>query len=91
MGAGPSLRAGGYARFVYLRDPDGHRVELFTNHYQTIDIEDEPIRWEVSDLNTGRWGTQPPASWREEGSEFTGTTVGQSENNLPERAPIIAR
>src|SRR5262249_36033036 len=33
---GPGRHFGpGHARFVYLRDPDGHRVELFTNHYQT--------------------------------------------------------
>src|SRR5262245_2072461 len=71
---GPGRHFGpGYARFVYLRDPDGHRVELFTNHYQTIDIEDEPVRWQVSDLSTGRWGAFPPASWLQEASPFAGT------------------
>jgi catechol 2,3-dioxygenase len=35
----------GLARFLYLRDPDGHRVELFPSHYQTIDPEEKPIRW----------------------------------------------
>ena len=60
---GPGRHFGpGYARFVYLRDPDWHRVELFTNHYQTIDAEDEPIRWEMSDLNTGRWGRFRPTA-----------------------------
>jgi catechol 2,3-dioxygenase len=73
---GPGRHFGpGYARFVYLRDPDGHRIELFTNHYQTIDIEDEPIRWQASDLNIGRWGPTPPASWLQEASAFAGAPL----------------
>jgi catechol 2,3-dioxygenase len=43
--------------FVYLRDPDGHRVEVFNSHYQTIDIEVEPVRWDAASLTTNaRWG-----------------------------------
>jgi len=87
---GPGRHFGpGYARFVYLRDPDGHRIELFTNHYQTIDMEDEPIRWQASDLNTGRWGPQPPARWLQEASTFAGASVHQPENIEP--APAYAR
>lgn len=62
--------APGYARFVYLRDPDGHRVELFTTHYQTMDCEDEPIRWEFAKLMELGWGPPPPASWMEQKSPF---------------------
>jgi len=88
---GPGRHFGpGYARFVYLRDPDGHRVELFTNHYQTIDIEDEPIRWQVSDLNTGRWGTPPPASWQQQGSAFAGAPLRQPDRARPAPAPAAA-
>ena len=61
--------APGFARFVYLRDPDGHRIELFTTHYQTIDSEDEPVRWNVSQLRGG-WGGRPPESWFKEASSF---------------------
>ena len=61
----------GLARFLYVRDPDGHRVELFPSHYQTIDIEDEPLRWQVSEFLVGGWQT-PPASWLEEASAFGG-------------------
>lgn len=69
---GPGRHYGpGYARYVYLRDPDGHRVELFTNHYLTIDAEDEPVRWQLSDLNrVGAWGPPPPPSWLNEASAF---------------------
>ncbi len=62
--------APGFARFVYLRDPDGHRIELFTTHYQTIDSEDEPVRWNVSQLRGG-WGGRPPESWLSEATSFT--------------------
>ncbi|MBF9233861.1 VOC family protein [Microvirga sp. BT350] len=69
---GPGRHFGpGYARFVYLRDPDGHRVEFFNNHYQTIDIEDEPLRWvPPSKGEASRWGRLSPPSWREEATAF---------------------
>ena len=60
----------GLARFLYLRDPDGHRVELFPTHYQTIDIEDEPLRWEAPDFQIGGWQTPPPG-WFKDASAFT--------------------
>ena len=61
--------APGFARFVYLRDPDGHRIEFFTTHYQTIDSEDEAVRWNVSQLGGG-WGPRPPDSWRNQATAF---------------------
>lgn len=69
---GPGRHFGpGYARFLYLRDPDGHRVEFFNNHYQTMDIEDEPLRWQGAMYGAGaRWGRPPVASWRDEASAF---------------------
>jgi catechol 2,3-dioxygenase len=59
----------GLARFLYVRDPDGHRIELFPSHYQTIDIEDEPMRWEVPHFQIGGW-QEPPQRWIEEASNF---------------------
>ena len=59
----------GLARFLYLRDPDGHRVELFPSHYQTIDIEDEPMRWQAPDFQIGGWQT-PPQRWFDEATNF---------------------
>ena len=55
---GPGRHFGpGYAQFVYIRDPDGHRIECFNSHYQTMDIEDEPIRFSVSDgYGPNVWG-----------------------------------
>jgi catechol 2,3-dioxygenase-like lactoylglutathione lyase family enzyme len=31
--SGPGRHGPGHAQFVYMRDPDGHRVELFTTHF----------------------------------------------------------
>jgi catechol 2,3-dioxygenase len=84
---GPGRHFGpGYARFVYLRDPDGHRIELFTNHYQTIDMEDAPIRWQASELNIGRWGTSPPATWLQEASAFVGIPARQPAQHIRQAA-----
>jgi len=71
---GPGRHYGpGYARFLYLRDPDGHRIELFNCHYQTMDAEDAPARWQLSELyGPGRWGPPPPQSWRDQASPFAG-------------------
>lgn len=55
------------AFFVYVRDPDGHRTELFTGDYFSGDPDWEPIRWSLDDPQRATfWGTLPPASWREE-------------------------
>ena len=67
----------GLARFLYLRDPDGHRVELFPSHYQTIDIEDEPIRWQAPDFQIGGWQT-PPQRWFDEATAFAGSEASPS-------------
>src|SRR5215471_16665814 len=49
MGFAENIENGpGHALFVYMRDPDGHRIELFNTHYQTMDIDDEPVRWDAS-------------------------------------------
>lgn len=54
---GPGRHGISNALFLYLRDPDQHRVELFTTHYQFIDLEDEPLRWDLSDARRSQlWG-----------------------------------
>ncbi len=55
----------GLARFLYLRDPDGHRVELFPSHYHTVDIEDEPVEWEVPAFKIGGWSVPPDRWWND--------------------------
>lgn len=71
----------GLARFLYLRDPDGHRTELFPSHYQTIDIEDEPIRWQAPDFQIGGWQT-PPERWFKEATSFVETAAPRGTRQL---------
>ena len=73
---GPGRHGPGHALFIYLRDPDGHRVELFNTHYQMIDSESEPIRWTPGDLRIAApWGLPGQASWHLEATEFPGVPV----------------
>ena len=57
---GPGRHGPGHALFVYMRDPDGHRIELFNTHYQCIDIEEEPVRWDASRAGARRWQLARP-------------------------------
>lgn len=78
---GPGRHGPAFALFVYLRDPDGHRIELFTAHYQTIDIDDAPIRWEIGGKDFARiWGLPPQRKWIEEASSFLGVEVTSPAN-----------
>jgi catechol 2,3-dioxygenase len=73
---GPGRHGISNALFLYLRDPDQHRIELFTTHYQFIDLEDKPIRWDVSDPRRAQlWGLPASARWFFEASEFPGEPV----------------
>lgn len=70
---GPGRHGPGGMLFVYLRDPDGHRVEVFNSHYQTIDTEIEPVRWDAASLSTNaRWGLPALEKWYFEASPFAG-------------------
>jgi catechol 2,3-dioxygenase len=73
---GPGRHGISNALFLYLRDPDGHRIELFTTHYQYIDLEAEPLRWDVSNPRRSQlWGIPASRRWFFEASEFPGQKV----------------
>jgi 3,4-dihydroxyphenylacetate 2,3-dioxygenase len=66
---GPGRHGVSNAFFVYLRDPDGHRIELYTCDYYTGDPDHLPLRWSVSDpCCRSFWGAAAPDSWYEESS-----------------------
>jgi catechol 2,3-dioxygenase len=89
MERGPGRHGISNAFFLYVRDPDGHRVELFTSDYLTVDPDLEPIRWSLRDPQRQTlWGHPAPKSWFEEGSVFPG--VAQREPVLAAQ-PIVAR
>ncbi len=73
---GPGRHGPSGALFVYFRDPAGHRVELFLNHYQIIDAEVEPLRWDARDQALAlRWGMPPLHKWFAEATKFEGVPV----------------
>lgn len=75
---GPGRHGISNALFLYLRDPDQHRIELFTTHYQFIDLEDEPIRWDVSDARRSQlWGMPASRRWFFEASAFEDEPVNE--------------
>ena len=64
---GPGRHGISNALFVYLRDPDGNRVEFYANDYLTADPDAEPIRWTLEDPRRQTfWGHFAPTSWFEE-------------------------
>ncbi|WP_394650284.1 3,4-dihydroxyphenylacetate 2,3-dioxygenase [uncultured Deinococcus sp.] len=66
---GPGRHGVSNAFFLYIRDPDGHRIELYTSDYLTVDPDFEPIRWALDDPRRQTlWGARTPRSWFEEGS-----------------------
>jgi catechol 2,3-dioxygenase len=74
---GPGRHGPGHALFVYFRDPDGHRIEFFNTHYQMMDIENEPVRWDLSELAKRRWQLPARAQWFNEASRFADVEVIQ--------------
>ena len=70
---GPGRHGISNAFFLYVRDPDGHRIEIYCSDYQTVDPDLEPIKWDLKDPQRQTlWGAPAPKSWFEEGSLFDG-------------------
>jgi catechol 2,3-dioxygenase len=70
---GPGRHGVSNAFFVYLRDPDGHRIELYSCDYYTGDPDHKPLRWSVNDPRCRSfYGTRAPDSWYEESSLLLG-------------------
>ncbi|WFU57949.1 VOC family protein [Bradyrhizobium pachyrhizi] len=73
---GPGRHGPGHAMYVYMRDPDGHRVELFNTHYQIMDIENAPVGWDPSDHTISfPWGLPARQAWFEEATPFEGVAI----------------
>src|SRR5256885_12481603 len=66
---GPGRHGVSNAFYVYLRDPDGHRVELYTSDYYTGDPGHPALRWSVRDpRRRDFWGHPVVESWYTEAS-----------------------
>jgi catechol 2,3-dioxygenase len=85
---GPGRHGISNAFFLYIRDRDGHRTELYCSDYQTVDPDLEPIRWSLKDPQRQTlWGAPAPRSWFEEGTRFEGAELRASDLAAQ---PIIA-
>jgi catechol 2,3-dioxygenase len=61
---GPGRHGVSNAFYVYLRDPDGHRVEIYTSDYFTGDPGHPVLRWSVRDpRRRDFWGHPVIPSW----------------------------
>ncbi|HXF83047.1 MAG TPA: 3,4-dihydroxyphenylacetate 2,3-dioxygenase [bacterium] len=74
---GPGRHGLSNALFVYVRDPDGNRIELYAGDYLVADPDWRPIRWSINDPRRATfWGHQAPPSWFEEASRVESIVDG---------------
>lgn len=90
---GPGRHGLSNAMFLYLRDPDGHRLELYASDYLTADPELAPIRWSINDPRRQTfWGYAAPPCWFEEASRVedvhTGALLETQPGQLQERPQL---
>ena len=85
---GPGRHGISNAFFLYILDPDGHRIEIYCSDYLTADPDHEPIKWALDDPQRQTlWGAAAPKSWFEHGTEFVGVEISASDMKA---SPIIA-
>lgn len=85
---GPGRHGISNAFFLYILDPDGHRIEIYCSDYQTVDTDLEPIKWDLKDPQRQTlWGAPAPRSWFENGSTFQGVETEASKLGV---SPIVA-
>lgn len=87
---GPGRHGISNALFLYLRDPDGNRLELYTSDYLTVDPDLAPLRWSINDPRRQTfWGHVAPPSWFDEASPvesiLDGGFVPQADGELQDR------
>ncbi|MCB8942884.1 MAG: 3,4-dihydroxyphenylacetate 2,3-dioxygenase [Ardenticatenaceae bacterium] len=88
MERGPGRHGISNAFFLYVRDPDGHRVEIYTSDYLTVDPDFVPVEWNLHDPQRQTlWGHPAPRSWFEEGSPLVGTEMQEP---ALQAQPIVA-
>lgn len=74
---GPGRHGLSNALFVYLRDGDRNRIELYASDYLIADPDWKPIRWSINDPRRATfWGHVPPQSWFDEASLVESITDG---------------
>jgi catechol 2,3-dioxygenase len=71
---GPGRHSLGHSYYVYLLDPDGHRIELLPPPIYCGDAQDEPIVHDLTGISrvTESWGLPPRLTWLTNASPFHG-------------------
>ena len=74
---GPGKHSLGHSYYVYLLDPDGHRIELLLPPILYMDGDDRPAIWDVTQFQrvTESWGLPPRQSWLSTRSRFPGAVL----------------
>jgi catechol 2,3-dioxygenase len=77
---GPGKHSVGHSYYVYVRDPDGHRVELLLPPIVYMDGDDPPSVFDVRTVKSPQvaWGLPPRASWFIHRSRFLDCDVKPS-------------
>ncbi len=84
---GPGRHGLSNAFFLYLRDPDGNRIELYASDYLVADPDWAPIRWTLDDPRRATfWGHAAPPSWFDEAALCESVITGEL---LPTTEPIL--
>ncbi len=90
---GPGRHGTTNAFFLYLRDPDGNRIELFTGDYLLVDPDWEPVRWDLENPQRQTfWGAPAPKSWFDESMvafDWEGNPLSTTDPTLPDRPMMI--
>jgi catechol 2,3-dioxygenase len=78
---GPGRHGISNAFFLYLRDPDGHRIELYTGDYLSADPDWKPLKWKLNDPQRQTfWGAPAPERWFREASKVRSVYDGKLVN-----------
>ncbi len=91
---GPGRHGLSNAFFLYLRDPDGNRIELYTSDYLIPDPDWKPIKWNINDPRRATfWGHTPPPSWFNDASPVEsiqdGSLLPVAEPKLRDRPDFV--
>ncbi|MFJ4656986.1 3,4-dihydroxyphenylacetate 2,3-dioxygenase [Nocardia sp. NPDC088792] len=89
---GPGRHGVSNAFYLYLRDPDGHRIEIYTQDYYTGDPDNPVVTWDVRD-NQRRdwWGHAVVPSWYTDASpvlDLDGRPVPVTESAEPREMDV---
>jgi catechol 2,3-dioxygenase len=83
---GPGRHGISNAFFLYIKDPDGHRIELYTGDYLSADPDWQPLKWNLDDPQRQTfWGAPAPEKWFNEASTLLSVFT---EDPVPTSKPV---